>query len=307
MTNDENFNLIKDLVNEPIDSLYLWNDGDDRDYEEIINRLIALHDPKIDDWMWNALKIREYAYSIENSSLTEEAKQLVRGFVEEKTKWNSNLVYSSKDGTKQILKSINEEIAGNRIILKPCQTKDNCDLYLSHVRDDGDYKIYVVPEKSDIIIEKYLAINSKLPHSFYVFLRETSEEIGIVSLYDSNQNHNSILKVAEAHYYIYKEYRHQGYALEAMKLLIDAFFGSRLKQNISTDKKYVFIEKQCEPICVKLLCNEDNTASNKLALKLGFKFEGTNHYYKFMDGIPQHENNYYLDSDLYNKSQRQEK
>lgn len=299
MIRDEVFEYVKDLVSEPIDSIYLWNDDDDKYYEKIINRLVQLRDKRINDWVWNALRIREDEYSIEKSSLEPEAQEFVKEFIDEKTKWYSNLSYISKDGTTQILKGTNEKIIGDRVVLIPCQTKESCDLFLSHVRNDGDYKIYFVPSDSSIILEKGLRIDAKLPNSFYVCLKNSGEEIGIVSLYDHNLNHNKILRVADAHYYIYKEFRHHGYALEAMKLLINAFFNSKLKQNVSTDKHYIFVEKHCEPLCIKLSCNKDNAASNGLALKLGFEFEGTNHYYKFMDGIPQDENNYYLDINSY--------
>ena len=302
MIQDEIYEHIKDLFVEPINILYLWNDDEDKYYEEAINRLIALHDQTINDWLWNALVVNEKEYSIENSSLIEDAKTFVKKYVDEKNKWMSSVVYGSKDINRQILIGINEPIIGERIILKPCQTKDNCDLYLYHVKNDGDVKLYATPTNSSSFSENCLKINTKLPNSFYVCLKENEEEIGVVSLFDNWQRHNCLLTVAKAHYYIYKEYRHKGYAKEAMRLIIDAFFNSSLKQYVATDKRYVFVAKYCEPLCIKLSCNKDNMASNKLALKLGFIFEGTDHYNSFMDGVPQDENNYYLDLNSYKNS-----
>ena len=299
MTSEQIYEYIKEFVNKPINSLYLWGDEDDQSYEEIINCLIEQNNNEIDDWVWNALDIKEEDYRIENSSLNEKAKELVKNYLDTMNRWlGMSSIFYRKNITGNVLKNINDEIEGQRIILRPCSIKNNFDLYLKHAKEDGDFDLYVTPEKKNMGVEG-LWFNTALPFSFYIILKDTDEEIGLVSLYDTKLNHNSVLKVANAHYYLYKEYRHHGYVYEAMSLLIDAFFSKRLKNHVTTDRKFIVEVKYCEPLCIKIQTNSNNESSNALAKKLGFIFEGTNHYYKFMNDVPQHENNYYLDIEEY--------
>ena len=304
MTDELIFEYIKEYAERPISKLYLENDEYDSAYENVINILLGLEKEDVDLWVWNALNVKEDAYQVDGSNLSDRGKAFIKEYIKAKQTWMKNSVYINRDDTKNILININEDIIGERIVLKPCSVKKGCDLYLSHVASDGDLALYATPENTDTFRVSSLEYNSVIPNAFYVYLKETNEEIGMVSLYNANFKHKRVLKNPHVHYYIYKKYRKQGYAYEAMKLLIDAFFKKELKQYCDTDKKYVFEEKYCEPLCLKLSCNSNNLGSNNLAIKLGFIFEGTDHYYKFMDGVPQHENHYYLDIDTYNKTSK---
>lgn len=299
MTDEQVYEYIKEYVNKPIADIYLWNDEDDPAYEKIINHLLSLDNEEIKNWLWNALKVQEEEYDIESSSLSDKGKEYVSNFVAAKRNWLEKSVKIYRNNLyKNILININEEIEGKRIILKPCSVKDNCDLYLHHVEVDGDFATYVTPNSKNDSVSP-LCTNACLPFAFYIFLKDTSEEIGIASLYDFESKHNRVLQIADVHYYIYKEYRHRGYAYEATSLLVDAFYNKKLKNYVAMDKKYLMEEKCCEPLCLKINVNAKNQASNALANKLGFVFEGTIHYYKMMDDVPQDENRYYLDKNLY--------
>ena len=299
MNNELIFEYIKEYVDKPINCVYLWNDEDDELYEKVINRLISINNQEVNDWLWNALVIKEKEYDIASSSLNEAAKEFVSSFVNAKNNWLSKSATINRSNIhSNILININSEIVGERIILKPCSIKNDNDLYLYHVENDGDFITYLTPNsKNDS--PKRVWINTCLPFAFYIHLKDTDEEIGVASLYDFELNHNRVLKIADVHYYIYKEFRHKGYAYEATKLLMDAFFNKKLKNYVTTNKQFIMEERICEPLCLKINPNAKNQASNALAKKLGFVFEGTIHYYKMMDDEPQDENHYYLDTKMY--------
>ena len=273
---------IIDITQKEINKIYLWDDEDDAMYEKIINRLIDQNNKEIEDWLWNALSIKEDTYDIDNSSLNAKAKEFVKDYIETKSKWNEMVQIENYDNFQlSVLKSINEPLVGKRIILKPCSCKDNFDLFLNHIENDGDFETYATPDEG--ILPKHFWINCAIPFAFYINLKDSDEEIGIVNIRDYDGKHSRELKIGEVSYYVYKEHRHKGYAFEAMSL------------------RYRTEECYCKPIALKLNCNTTNSASNALAKKLGFIFIGTNYYYKMMKGIPQHENMYYLDNQHYHK------
>ena len=83
--------------------------------------------------------------------------------------------------------------------------------------------------------------------------------------------------------------------------MIDAFFNKKLKNAVVTDKHFEVVEKYCEPECIKLSTNANNSASISLADKLGFLYEKTDYHYKETDGVAQDEKYYYLDLERYLK------
>ena len=297
MNNEQVFSYIKEYVNEPIEQVYLSNNENDSRNEKIINHLLSLNNKEINDWLWNALEVKEDEYDVNGSSLSNEGKAFVNKFIDAKKAWFKRTAIPHPAGIyRNILFNINDDIVGDRVTLKPCCIKDNGDLYLHHVETDGDFVIYVTPDSKDDNPRSLVWANTLVPYSFYIYLKESNEEIGVISLCDvENKHHLRPLSNAYFHYYIYKEYRHQGYAYEASKLLIDAFFNKKLKNAVVTDKHFEVVESPCEPSCIRLSTNTKNEGSNHLAKKLGFIYEGTDKDYKTTDGVPQSENNYYLD------------
>lgn len=290
------FNFIKEYVNEPVETVCLFNNEDNRSNELIINHLLSLNNKDINDWLWNALEVKEDGYDVNTSSLNEEGKAFVNKLIEAKRAWLKRTAIPHPAGIyRNILFNINEDIVGDRVILKPCSIKNNSDLYLHHVETDGDFVIYVTPDHSSDNPASLIWANTLVPFSFYIYLKDKDEEIGVISLCDvENKHHLRPLSNAYFHYYIYKEYRHKGYAYEASALLIDAFFNKRLKNAVVTDKHFEVVERYVEPECIRLSTNAKNDASNHLAKKLGFVYESTDYAYKTTDDISQDENNYYL-------------
>ena len=301
MNNEQVFEYIKEYAKEPISQITLFNDKNDHNNEMIINHLLSLDNKEINDWLWNALEVKEDEYDVNQSSLSKEGKAFVSNLIDAKKEWINRTAIPHPAGIyRNILFNINDDVVGERIVLKPCSIKDNSDLYLHHVENDGDFVIYVAPDHSDDNPISLIWANTLVPFSFYIYLKETDEEIGVISLCDhENKHHLRPLGVAYFHYYIYKEFRHQGYAYEASSLLIDAFFNKKLKNAVVTDKHFETIEKACEPECLRLSTNAKNIGSNHLAKKLGFLYESTDYSYKTTDGVPQDENNYYLDLNRY--------
>ena len=301
MNNEQIFEYIKEYVNEPLEQVCLFGAGNDSVSEAIINRLLSLHNEKINDWLWNALEVKEEEYDVDRSSLSEEGKAFVSQGIQAKRDWLKRTAIPHPAGIhRNILCNVNDDIEGERIVLKPCAKKGSSDLYLQHVKEDGDFPIYVTPDSSNDDPASLVWANTLVPYSFYICLKQTGEEIGVVSMFDhENKHHLRPLGVAYFHYYIYKEFRHKGYAYEASSLLIDAFFNRKLKNAVVTEKHYVAIEKACEPECIKLSTNAKNKASIALAEKLGFVYEGTDYNFKTTDGVPQDENSYVLTRERY--------
>ena len=300
MNHEQVFECIKEYVGEPLDRVCLCNDENDSTSEKIINRLLSLDKEQINDWLWNALEVKE-EYDVERSSLSEKGKAFVFDWLEAKRKWLQNTAIPHPAGIhRNILKNINGNIQGQRVVLKPCSIKGDSALYLQHVKEDGDFLIYVTPDSGNDDPATLVWANTLLPFSFYIHLKDTDEEIGVISLFDYENKHNlRPLGTAYLHYYLYKQYRHQGYAYEAASLLIDAFFACKLKNAVVTEKHFEVEEKASEPVCIKIGTNGKNQASIALATKLGFVYESTDYAYKTTDGAPQDENNYCLDLNRY--------
>ena len=303
MNDEQIFEYLKEYVDGPIDRVYLCGDGNDRANEAIVNRLLSLRAEEANDWLWNALEVKEEEYDVARSSLSEEGKAFVSAWIEAKRNWIKRTAIPHPAGIhRNILFNVNGEIDGERVVLKPCSIKDNGDLYLRHVAEDGDFLLYVTPDSSSDSPSMVWA-NTLLPYSFYIYIKDTDEEIGVISLCDhENKHHVRPLSVAYFHYYVYKPFRHKGYAYEAGRLLLDAFFGGRLRNAVVTDKHFVVEERPCEPERVILSTNGRNQASNALAKKLGFVYESTDYGYKTTDGVPQDENYYSLSLERYRES-----
>lgn len=92
-------------------------------------------------------------------------------------------------------------------------------------------------------------IQNPTPYVYYfsVILKETNEMVGYVGIPEFN---NSI------EYYIFKEYRHQGFAFEALKRFIEAYLDGFI-----TGKKE-------ESVTAEIII--ENDASKNLIKKLGF-------------------------------------
>ena len=297
MNNEQIFEYIKEYIKEPISQVTLFNDENDHNNELIINHLLSIKNKEVNDWLWNALEVKEDEYDVNNSSLNDEGKEFVNKLIDAKRAWLKRTAIPHPAGIyRNILFNINDDVVGERVVLKPCSIKDNSDLYLHHVETDGDFVIYVTPDSKEDNPASLVWANTLVPFSFYIYLKDSNEEIGVISLCDiENKHHLRPLSNAYFHYYIYKEFRHKGYAYEASSLLINAFFNKKLKNAVVTDKHFEVVESYTEPECIRLSTNAKNQASMHLAKKLGFIYEGTDVAYKTTDGIPQDENNYYLD------------
>lgn len=105
-------------------------------------------------------------------------------------------------------------------------------------------------EEARIYFSNILAYNNTQEGSgtYNVFLEESNRNIGMVSLWVNGE-------IGEVEYMVLPEYWNQGYATEAVKLLVDM-----AKQNSS-------VRKVCG------LIDPDNAASKRVLLKNGFVFE----------------------------------
>lgn len=116
--NEQIFEYIKEYVKEPISQITLFNDENDHNNEMIINHLLSLDNKEINDWLWNALEVKEDEYDVHQSSLSNEGKAFVSNLIDAKKEWIKRTAIPHPAGIyRNILFNINDDVVGERIVL----------------------------------------------------------------------------------------------------------------------------------------------------------------------------------------------
>lgn len=160
-----------------------------------------------------------------------------------------------------------------RLILKVLGPDYSSDVLRFYLKDqelferyeaDRSPNFYTVEHQRTILQLEY-GLTLKLAQvRFYVFLKESPETIiGTVSLYDISNTYSR----ADIGYKFSSAYHHKGYAAEAVEKLIDIAFS----------------ELSLHRICAHV--QEENTASIRLLLGMGFEREGVCRDYLCLNGI----------------------
>ena len=138
-----------------------------------------------------------------------------------------------------------KELYTDRLILREISDEE-WDNYYNHVTEADEIFVQYGHEPDEKLLE---FIQSPTPDVFYysIVLKETEKMVGYIGIPEWN---NSI------EYYIFTEYRRQGFALEALKRFIDAYLDGDI-----TGKKE-------ESVTAEVV--SDNEASERLLEKAGF-------------------------------------
>ncbi len=151
------------------------------------------------------------------------------------------------------------KLEGKRIILRPYRKSDANDLAekINH-KDIARYTTnipypYSLEDAKKFIKSLQEKAKKKQPCCFGIFLRENKEFIGGIGIHNINFKN----KNAETGYWLNKDYRGNGYAKEALELVLD----------------YAFKKLKLRRVYAKVMT--PNKPSYKLLEKVGFKKEGT--------------------------------
>lgn len=299
------YELIAEVTQDRYRTLYLWGDEEDRLFEEIINNLTKEENEEINDWLWDNIKFKP-AYDLEVGVLNDKSKEIVKVIYDAFMNWHNSCILFADKYENHVYLGINDKIVSDRLVLVNTDEYERMidgtlvDELAEQIELADDFEAFYTREKPTNL-KKGLLLNTYIPNGFVIFDRYTEKFVGFINVRNIHLDNVHQLDVCELSYYIYQEYRGKGYATDAVKLVVDAYFDERLKQYVITDKKYILDVVNNKARCIKIYCNSTNLASKKVAEKCGFVLEGVTHYETILKGEPQHFLSYYLDKSTYKK------
>ena len=147
----------------------------------------------------------------------------------------------------------NEVLETERLLLLPSVNGRDLEEYHRHLTTEGDFYYQYGMKMTDEILH-VCDFESNGVKCFTIFLKSTNEMIGYVGL---SENGN---KEANLEFYIFKDFRQNGYCFEAARKYIDAYFDHEF-DDIWGDK-------------VTATTFFENEPAKGVLLKLGFKSQG---------------------------------
>ncbi len=154
------------------------------------------------------------------------------------------------------MERVKMDISTDRLILAPLDPEKDQENYISHLTSQNEFFIqYGLPYSDDMILEMIDMYSDHKLIYYSVFLKETLEMAGYVGL----KLPSSHMPSGDLEYYIFKEYRKNGYGKEAVEVFCNSFFQG------------LFTGKQESEIVAETMT--DNMASCKLLESVGFQLE----------------------------------
>lgn len=170
--------------------------------------------------------------------------------------------------------NINAQLVSSRLILKPYDEELNNKYKDFFSNNHSEYENFYNKEFDDYELKRYCNQRNR-PLAFAIINKETNEYVGSVAL--------TIMRadcVYNIEYYIFPEYRGNGYAFEASKRIIDAAKNKELKILEPTIREGVYFAKDANVKCIEALINVDNTKSLSLIKKFGFTLTGKQPFFE---------------------------
>ena len=292
---------IRNEINEKIDKIIfekypdvffstnkLLNDTGESDSEilEIFHFLFSLgEDAKIYLWnhflstvRWGRIDLSQMS----KDDFTNEEWEFIESI------FRQNLENVSRLGTRYAGSVNINHFTSKRISLIPWTSeleKEYIDHFLS---EREEYELYYGADSVSDERIKECGQQTYRPLAFAIKLNETNELIGStgISLIRNDAFYN-------LEYYIFPKYRHNGYAYEAVDLLIDKAKNHELKVLKETLREGVYEEEIAPVKCLEATIRDNNIASIKLVEKLGFRKDGIipffeKHHDTYYDGCVYH-------------------
>ncbi|MDE6407969.1 MAG: GNAT family N-acetyltransferase [Anaeroplasmataceae bacterium] len=173
--------------------------------------------------------------------------------------------------------NVNKPIKSERLILRAV-TEDDSKLLAYHYKHDGDFIMFCGFNPTGEYIRIFA--DRQMPLFFMIEEKHTHNAIGYVGLTLKEVSATGLLE-----YYIFKEYRKQGYCKEAVKTLVNVALADKLYEPKETVRDDVYSKKTMKFNAIRAGVSTVNTASLKTVESCGFIYEATLHKTLHKEGI----------------------
>lgn len=304
-TNDKNylFDLLKDFSDENVDEVALQigciKTLKNNDNINIINYLFTLEDDSVYDKLWNTFSCDYdgYNYYTEEMDKNVLVPQAVK-FLDERFK-----AYNEPF----IIDKLYAPIETQQLVLRKF-VRDDIGIFNKHFAEDSDIEEHYYIRENNVS-ERIGRLRKlvRFPNTYTITKKDTQEIIGLIRI----QLLEEVLCLglpgcSNACYlemYIFKEYYHYNYAIEAANALIEKAFDNKTVKYVET-KADVFEAKYYPINLIKCSYYNNDTFSKALLEYLDFKYTGYD-YHNICNckEVPITEYFYYLTKDMYAKKQ----
>ena len=237
------------------------------DYTEY---LLSLNDEDVKTGIWNSM-----TYKLENEfpelkPLVDSSEQypLLKAFIKE------------REDAYYHFGPVNQPIEAERILLKPMPDGDAKFIFESIKQDHAIIPTFWNCYPDDSVIDEsfsraflYRSRLAFFPGYFGIYLANVETPIGYVGLmeYAKNEHGKSIFNIE---YYILPAYRHNGYAKDACRVVLQALADKRINGAKETTRNDVYTSEPFDPFLVLGRCQKENEASKHILESLGFVYDG---------------------------------
>lgn len=262
--------LVWETFNVPFNNLYL--DPDDvKDYKTDIKIFKFLFSQDHEDFrmaLWNSLEPIKCEDDVRKADLSKEEYEFL--LQHEKARKSYHMPWAI---------NINVPFKTSRLILRPTAGDADTKLYEKHLKEDGDFTLFTNLKCTRYNIQRF---GFDRPFFFVIEEKHSGNMVGYVGLRWEKSNGEKT-QVMECEYYIFKPYRHKGYAKEALTGLCQRAFDDKLFELTETNYNYICRKKRAKPALIRAMIREDNTASCGLVEACGFTYTGTLHRHYWVE------------------------
>lgn len=185
--------------------------------------------------------------------------------------------------------NVNKNFATTHLLLHSVKDEKENALYYKHLKEDGDFTFFTGLKWSKTNAS-YYSLNRSL---FFVITEKTSNQmVGYVGMVWASEENNAS-GVVKIEYYIFKPYRHRGYAKEAILALSQKALSGKLYELEESNYSNIYRKKKAKIELIRALIRKDNMPSICLIESSGFTHSGTLH----RDFVV--ENKYCVDLEIY--------
>lgn len=261
--------LVEDALGHPFFSMRLKPGTEDYETDLEVFRLLFHHeDPDYKVALWNALHVYGHIEELEKESFSEEEIRFI------KRKYDT---WSNFSNPERI--NVNAPFNTNRLLLRPTQGESDLKAYWKQLKENGDFTSFTNLKCTKSNIERF---GFDMPFFFVIEEKKSHQMIGYVGLrWVANQGRET--GVMECEYYIFKSYRREGYAKEALLALCKRAFAGKLYEQVETKYQLIYRNKCAKPQLIRALIREDNFASCSLVENCGFQYGGTMRRYFWVE------------------------
>lgn len=176
--------------------------------------------------------------------------------------------------------NINAQLQTKRLILRPTNGERDKKLYYRHLKEDGDFDFFTGLKWSRKNMSYYILDR---PFFFVIVEKNSGKMIGYTGLVWSDK-YNKKSEIVKIEYYIFKQYRNNGYAKEAVCAITNAALNCKFCELKETNYSGIFRKKRAKIGLIRAIIRSDNEASLKLIESCGYTHSGTLHREFMVEG-----------------------